>query len=57
MVNRGRLKSCLLERLASAFPRLRHIWADMGYRGHVSSAARMDGGDRQAPVEVGAPPH
>lgn len=24
-----------LERLASAFPRLRHIWADMGYRGRA----------------------
>jgi transposase len=25
----------LLERLAGAFPRLRHIWADMGYRGRA----------------------
>ena len=25
----------LLERLADAFPRLQHIWADMGYRGHA----------------------
>ena len=25
----------LLERLAGAFPRLQHIWADMGYRGHA----------------------
>src|SRR5947209_20517628 len=25
----------LLERLAGAFPRLQHIWADMGYRGRA----------------------
>jgi len=25
----------LLERLVGAFPRLQHVWADMGYRGHA----------------------
>jgi putative transposase len=25
----------LLEKLAGSFPRLQHIWADMGYRGHA----------------------
>ena len=25
----------LLENLAGSFPRLQHIWADMGYRGHA----------------------
>lgn len=25
----------LLKKLAGAFPRLRHVWADMGYRGHA----------------------
>lgn len=25
----------LLERLAGTFPRLQHIWADMGYRGRA----------------------
>ena len=26
----------LLERLAGAFPRLQHVWADMGYRGRAN---------------------
>jgi transposase len=25
----------LLERMAGAFPRLLHVWADMGYRSHA----------------------
>ena len=48
----------LLERLAGAFPRLQHMWADMGYRGKVVEWIKAQMGWTveivHAPVEVGA---
>lgn len=50
----------LLEKLAGSFPRLQRVWADIGLswsRCRVDqSADGLEGGDSQAPVEVGPLP-
>ncbi|GAA2264247.1 IS5-like element ISMac15 family transposase [Streptomyces atrovirens] len=59
----------LLSRAADAFPRLRHVWADQGYRGAdfhawarettgitVQVVQRRDGGFRSTWAKAGTPP-
>jgi transposase len=59
----------LLAQAADAFPRLRHVWADQGYRGSdfhawaqqatgitVQIVQRRDGGFRHTWAPAGAPP-
>lgn len=60
----------LLARCAGKFPRLRHVWADQGYRGRdflawvqeetgitIQVVQRKDGGFRSTWAKADAPPH